>query len=104
MRPSRVPRRRPRHPARRTRRAVGAASVAGFAAIGGAVALGTGATASPTTVPTTVDDGTAPPQQETWQPDGRSRADRQDGQHGQYSGPLAGTSGAAAPDTSSHGS
>jgi hypothetical protein len=102
---SRVPRRRPRHPARRTRRAVGAASVAGFAAIGGAVALDANATASPTTVPTTVDtnvdDGTVPQQQQPWQPEGRTGTERRNDQFG---GPIAGSSGAPSPDTSSHGS
>lgn len=82
--------------------------MAGFAAIGGAVALDANATASPTnvptTVPTTVDttvDGGTAPQQQTWQPDAQSRAERQ---NDQSSGPIAGSSGAPSPDTSSHGS
>ena len=79
-----------RHPAQRTRRAVGAASVAGFAAIGGAVALGTDATAStPTTV--TSDQATSETTSSAT-PEWRR------------GGPVAGSSGAAAPDASSHGS
>jgi len=87
----RPPRPRRRHPARRTRRAVGAASVAGFAAIGGAVAIGTDATATtPTTVTSdqSTNDATISPATPEWR---RSR-------------PVAGSSGAAAPDASSHGS
>jgi hypothetical protein len=80
-----------RHPARRTRRAVGAASVAGVAAFGGAVAVGTDAAAmTPATL--AIDQAAAGPATSSPSPEWRR------------AGPIAGSSGAAAPDASSRGS
>jgi len=110
VRPTGSPRRRSRHPARRARRAVGVVSVAGFAAIGGAVAIGTGATASSTITPTaptesspdqTAPSQTAPNQTPSSTYDDRGPSWRRDERS---SGPVAVSSGSLSPDTSSHGS